>query len=213
MKYKSEFIELVSNYPDSYIGTGNPNGQILIIGKECAIDPKEQEYKYKSEILHNPKDWLLNIENNTGLEDVDDWFTAQNPKYNPLYPYKGQLTKKYVKDKNGIENGGTSSTWLNYQKLYDLIFSNELKSMNINFHENCFLSEFSQITAKYSLLVKKELKRESIQKRTQLFQAPFFRQFPIIIVACGMDVRDYSIDLEAIFNVKFKPDTRITILR
>lgn len=37
MEYINEFKELLKQYPFSYIGTGNPNSKILIIGKECAF--------------------------------------------------------------------------------------------------------------------------------------------------------------------------------
>jgi len=37
--YKKDFIEFVENgLNEFYIGTGNPNSKILIIGKESAIE-------------------------------------------------------------------------------------------------------------------------------------------------------------------------------
>lgn len=206
--YKNEFKELINSSQKLYIGTGNPNSRILIIGKECAIDKDRDHHRYKTEIENNSEDWLMNIEKDIRCKDVDDWFSVVSPKYNPLYPYKGQLAKRLAKV-DGVENGGTSSTWVNYQKLRDLIFSEETKSDKIIFHEDCFLTEFSTIVGRYSSCVKKEHKRESITQRSQLFQSSFFQQFPIVIAACGMDVRDYSINLEELFNVKFQPDTRI----
>lgn len=90
----------------------------------------------------------------------------------PLYPYKGQLTKRYRKDTSGIENKGTSSTWVNYQKLFDLMINDQ--SEFINFHEHCFITELSDVPGKYSSYVKDVAKRNSILQRRELFESSFF---------------------------------------
>lgn len=208
MEYINEFKELLKQHPFSYIGTGNPNSKILIIGKECAIDPDKEAQRHHIEVLNNPKDWVSNIEKKLNPEDIDNWFTTRCPKYNPLYPYKGQLAKRYTKDALGVENKGTSTTWVKYQKLIDLIIRpDNHRSGSINFHEDSFITELSDVPGKYSSHVKDKDKRNSILQRSELLESSFFQQFPIVIVACGMDIRNYSINLEKIFNVKFQPAT------
>lgn len=44
-------------------------------------------------------------------------------------------------------------------------------------------------------------------QRRELFESSLFQQFPIVIAACGMDIRNYNINLEKIFNVKFHLET------
>lgn len=82
----------------SYIGTGNPNAKILIIGKECAIDLQTDngQRQYQREIKNNLNLWLQNSKTNLQYTDIQDWFTniADEIKFNPLFPFYGQLFKK-----------------------------------------------------------------------------------------------------------------------
>ena len=70
-----------------YIGQGNPNANILILGKESAINPQKNEDQYRREIANNYDDWKNIISNGLSLSDVplqvcDDTVI----KYYPLYP-------------------------------------------------------------------------------------------------------------------------------
>ena len=58
MEYSKEFKALLndSNWNQlepyqKYIGVGNPNAKILIVGKECALDTVNQFFEYDE--LHN----------------------------------------------------------------------------------------------------------------------------------------------------------------
>lgn len=198
--YSREFQKLVEKYQSSYIGTGNPNAKILIIGKECAIDPKEEQYNW--EITQNAEDWRNNIKNNTTLEQVET-----RGRYNPLYPYKGQLFRErsVVRETGKVRgDGGTSKTWCNYQRILEKLPVDRSGMAPIFFHEYCFVTEFSEATGKMSKDVPEEYRRKSIAERKPLLEEKFFRQFPIVIVACGHYARDYDIDLEEIFNIKWK---------
>lgn len=205
--YTTYFEKIVefANSKSMFIGTGNPNSKILIIGKEAAIS-MDHEDQYNREIRSNAQDWRRNIESNTQIHDVDSWFSQPNPVYNPLYPYKDQLNKILSRNKDGEiirGDGGASKTWHNYQKLSDALFNNGFKSSHINFHEFIFCSELNEITGKYSHHVPKSARLHSIQERKELFNLPFFRQFPITIVAVGHYVRDFEIDLQRMFDVTF----------
>lgn len=196
MIYTEKFKELVKYCSENglYIGTGNPNAKIVIIGKECAIDTtsKKGEEQYKREIENNPSDW------DTNLTNVD--FS----KYNPLYPYKGQLCKKRSETKKGIRGGGgTSATWYNYQKLFNQICPKHANTDTINFHEHCFITELNEVTAKTSGDVHKEEREKSIQGRKQLLKEKFFQEFPIVIVAAGHYPREFKINLVEMFKADF----------
>ena len=122
MEYRKEFIALINSLKNEddknlrFVGLGNPNSKILIISKECSFDlGKEQDrFFYKLENQDNLQQWIYNIENPIDQDALPCW--ESNPDlYNPLFPFKGQLNKI-----NRNNNGGTSQTWLQYQKLVDL---------------------------------------------------------------------------------------------
>lgn len=208
-KYSSAFesaIELAKKN-DLFLGSGNPSATILIIGKEAAIDKVKSKKQYEQEYLKNIADWEQNFSALTQFENIDNWFIQdRQPLFNSLYPYKGQ--KNTVESRNGagdIIRGhfGTSKTWHNYQKIIESIYFNGNKNETINFHEYAFCSEFNQETGKYSKDLSKKIRSESIEKRKELFQKAFFRAFPITIVAVGHYVRDFNIDLQNLFKMKF----------
>ena len=94
-----------------YIGTGNPDAKILIIGKELAFDTSNTK-QYNREIKNNISDWEENLNKQCSQDDVPNWkySNSSNPKdnYNPLYPYKGTTQKE-------------GHTWSKYQKLVEWI--------------------------------------------------------------------------------------------
>lgn len=202
MIYSNEFKALVDQ-TSSFIGYGNPNAKILILGKEAAIDTNENAIQHASEINKNVESWKKNIEQKVSQDDIPLW--RGNPEcMNPLYPYKGQ---KYKVDMKGHESGGTSRTWFQYQKLLNFILNREGNG-NIDFHEHCFSSDFSAETALFSKDTDKEATKHSIEERKQMFASPFFQNFPIIIAACGHYPKVYNIDLENIFQVKWDGKTQ-----
>lgn len=206
MIYSSEFKEVIELSKDKgfFIGSGNPNAKILFIGKEAAIDEKLYPKQHKQELINNICDWENNYKNEMQFSDIDNWFIKQ--KYNPLYPYKGQ--KNTVESRNeegeivrGI--GGTSKTWYNYQKIIDSVYFKDAQNNTINHHEYAFCSELNQVTGAYSNTIPKKIRKKSIDKRKELFQEPFFKEFPITIVAVGHYVRDFDINLQDVFQMKF----------
>lgn len=220
--YSKDFIELVEKVNDSesevygqYIGVGNPNARILVIGKESAINTKteEGELQYEIEHLRNANDWLYNITENVALLDADKdekWKQDGNAFINPMYPYRGQRFAIYRKKKNGTEIGcgGTSPTWYNYQKFINRMESikDERKS-TICFHEYCFSTELSSESAEYSKEADPKKRKESIKRNRELLKLPFYQQFPIVIVAAGHYPKEFGIDLEELFGVKWDGKT------
>lgn len=204
-KYSKNFIAHIKEQcknEKQYIGTGNPNAKILIIGCECAIG-KDPE-RYAEEIVKNAQKWQMNIDFKVKGIHLD---IIENCLYlNPLYPYKGQKHKI-----NNGKNCGTSRTWLNYQKLHNQIFEC-YNSDKINFHEKVFITEFSTITALNKKAITEDetlniKRKESIGLRAKMFEKSlFFQDFPIVIVATGGApyVDNKVVKLWEIFDVDFK---------
>lgn len=215
MEYPKEFENLINkgNYEDEIIGIGNPSSSILFVGKEPAI-PKEREQQRQLEIKENYAQWKANVDNNVGIDNVLPQ-SDLNYKYNPLFPYRGQkylvYTEKKVDGKNiSIRgDGGTSKTWYQYQKIWDIIrFGKEnVHSGFIDFHEHCFSTELSSENAKYSYQAEKGKRILSIDKRKELLRHPFYLKFPIVILAVGHYPKEHNIDLESIFQTKWNRQT------
>jgi len=210
--YSSEFKDTIqlAKIKGLFIGTGNPNAKILILGKEAAIDKEKSVAQYEQEYAKNNSDWEINLANNSQFYNIDNWFIKDKlPLFNTLYPYKGQKNKVERHNKFGkiiSGEGGTSKTWYNYQKITDSIYFNEIPSQLINFYEYVFCSELNQETGNYSRDISKSKRAESIQLRKELFDTIFFKDFQITIVAVGHYVRDFNLDLQDIFNMKYNEE-------
>ena len=206
LHFSSDFKDIITYCKENelFLGSGNPNADILIIGKEAAIDMEKSQEQHQREYLGNVDQWKQNIQNNTQFEDVNCWFDI-NGIFNPLYPYKGQrnVIRSIQKDGKIHGDGGTSRTWRFYQKLIDAVYHNGVESSHINFHEYSFITELNQITAPYSNKIPKKDRLSSIEKRKPLFEENFFQQFPIVIVAAGHYIRDFDINLCELFNVEY----------
>ncbi|NTE00492.1 hypothetical protein G6M26_23375 [Agrobacterium tumefaciens] len=218
MNYSLELKNVVDfcNTQHLFLGFGNPNGRVLLIGKEQAFDhihaPGTEEFL--NEILENRQRenktniaaWKENIENNF----IPEWENMPIGLTNPLYAWGSQLNVAN-KLKNKIGNGGTSNTYLKYQKLHQYLNNQKTKSDRINFQKDFFLTELNEIATKYSYGGKelKKIRNESIEKRKDLFRMDFFKCFPITIIAAGHYPRDYNFNIEHIFDVKFSGETTV----
>lgn len=205
MEYPEIFIKKVIECKknETYIGTGNPNSKILIIGKETATDVENRANKdelyvrFQNEMLQdfkdNAKKWNLNIENFVGIDSLPNWIGGKDSPLNsnPLFPFKSLHTKV-------LKEG---QTWSKYQKLHDLIFLNNLsssKDKEIDFHNNFFLTEMNNAPAKFT----KKANKKGIPDRKQFFkESVFFQNFPVIILACSNYINGNEI--EDIFKVNF----------
>ncbi len=174
-----------------YIGTGNPNADILIIGKESSVEDENSE-QFKFELKRNFKDWQR--KRNYNQDDVLDFYTWND--YDPIYPYKGQ---KYNVD-NG-SNNGTSRTWYTYQKLINYIFDTP-NNKDTDFHKNVFITEVNSIPSRKT----KDADISSIEFRKDLIlKSDFFQSFPIVIIS-GVEyfkITTNNNEIEEIFKVKY----------
>lgn len=171
-----EFVDLcVSN--NRYVGLGNPNAPILIIGKEPYT--KEGNIDEKS----NAEEMMSHIINGT-LENV----------YKPY---------KVTKDNTYLYKNWGNCTWSNYQNLIDLVFKGEKSSeKQIDFLVNAFTTEMNDIPSRNS----QSADKSKIPSRKLLFKnSDFIQSFPVVILACGhyiINVGDNR-EIDNLFNVTF----------
>lgn len=80
MKYSKEFIELVndSKWHGHYVGIGNPNAKVLIVGKECALDEKRDRLLYEETFSQNQEDWKRNVQEGVGFFISQPYFCISN---------------------------------------------------------------------------------------------------------------------------------------
>ena len=213
--YTEKFKQVVQYCKENnlFVGYGNPNGKVLVIGKEAAHIGKEET----TENLEKKKEELFQ-------SNVSQWehilSTNEVPNYdgerpisheNPLYAYGNQFNKRDIRKEGKPYNGGTSSTYLNYEKLYEQLFLQGEKLKKINFQKEFFITEFSDYPTKESYKNEdiEALRKQSIEERKPLFALPFFKEFPIVIVAAGDYPYLYHIDLEKTFDVIFKKEIKV----
>lgn len=198
--YPTEFQDLLEQKyeTDNYVGQGNPNSSILIIGKECSIergcnkDCKECDEEYREKrckadykaFLDNLKIWRKKAPIKNNWFDKDHWPWED---YHPRYPYYGQLMLPDNKGNLENTNRGTSPTWVAIQRFINY-FLPECQRVQarqqLNFYDYCFMTELSCNCMPKSDRPNEETK-ESIKKRLSpggILTHPFFRKFPVIIL-------------------------------
>ena len=202
LKQLLEDLKKMNIQPLPFIGYGNPNAKILIIGKECAsYNPNDRgcnscknnndckEYKnYKEFYEKNFEQWDETISGKhlccCKLIEKEKPYDFEQCYFHPIYPFFRQENKIRRK---GRETG-TSSTYYYYQRLVDSIFGRE-KSEYINFFEDCFITELSDICRPNNTNISIEQGKEteeSIRKRFDwMRKTNFFNQFKVVILACG----------------------------
>lgn len=213
MPYTPEFRKTLNHCRkhNLFLGFGNPNAKILILGKEQAYNNKAivGTPEFIKEILvnrekeneKNIKGWEKNLEENTipDWDNMPEWHQILPDSINPFYNWGSQLNRP-----NRDKNGGTSNTYLKYQKFYQFL-NGTGKSEKINFLKDFFISELNDVPTKYSYPDKalREIRQKSIEERKVLFEDSFFKKFPITIIAAGHYPRDYGFDIQKIFEVDF----------
>lgn len=200
MKYKKEFKKIVEL--GAFIGYGNPNSKILIVGKEAATEVKEgvneklEKQNLKS-LNINSSDWQKNIQNNVSQKDIENW-SLEKGENNPLFAFKGTIKKK------------TSDTWKKYQKLYDIIFKGEINRNNeleLDFQECFFTTEMSEIPSKTTNDAQKKVdfSQKLQHRKNTFFKSEFIQNFPVVVLACSNYIvnNDENREIDDIFKVKF----------
>lgn len=195
MEYSKEFKNLLNvDLPDGYIGHGNPNAKILILGQEPALHKDSEQYSL--EIANNKHQWQILVENRSGYESINPAVISFG---SPLWPWANQtfMVRSEMKNEKGeiIKTkgaAGTAKTWYNYQKLIDRILNKEtIHGGILDFHKLSFHTDMSAEASKRHNKVELSNAKESVKNRAEkLFSLPFFRNFPIVIAPVGHFPRD-----------------------
>lgn len=214
MEYKKEFkdyLDLAEKCGQTYVGHGNPNAPVLIIANEPGV---VDETFIINDLEKNREMWETNRSGKCSFSQVEEMFDGDNlvwPRFNPLWPYKGQrfVQIKVKNDSNGnttIVNRNkrpTSRSWIQNQKIVDQIYrkTKKEKGASLDFFERAFITDFSAIYGLHSNDISQEARLASIKMRLPLFGSPFINQFPITIVASGHYIRDIALlsDLTKVF--------------
>ena len=208
MEYSKEFRELLkADLPDGYIGHGNPNAQILILGQEPGLDKDSEQYVL--EIENNKHQWQVLTENGTGYESID----PEEIQFGlPLWPWANQRFMVRSKTKDGKIKGeqGTAKTWYQYQKLvYRILDKETICSSALYFHQLSFHTDMSAEASKRHGDIEFSNAKKSVKNRAEkLFSKPFFRKFPIVIAPVGHFSRDSYGDsyFHDVFGVNYCPN-------
>lgn len=168
--YNKEFNQLISESVENgqYIGLGNPNSNILFVGKEAGISEKQEEHETNH--LVNAYKWK-NGEHQYSKSYVPDDSKHRNynhtwQKYQKVYSLaKGKAMPK---------------------EKYEITFLKEV-----------FTTEISQGHARTSKEAKEkeQFKSELTYRKKHFWKSSFVKQFPIVIIA-AMDTRYIQNHLE-----------------
>lgn len=211
MNYTENFKKVLEL--NTFIGTGNPNSKILIVGKEVATNiesdnPLEKQNSIST--INNVSDWKNNVLNNTSQDQIKPWnydesLSLDMVDNNPLFAFKSSI-KKY-----------TSDTWKKYQKLHDIIFKGEIDRNNdlpLNFQENFFITEMSVLPSKTTGKAQKhkEFKTKLQHRKDNFFKSEFIQDFPVVILACQNYIQNNGKirEIDDIFNVSFQKEKGTT---
>lgn len=140
-----------------FIGYGNPDSEILIIGKELGFDPQSEYQQFYRESMINITLWKNILDGNIGEQE-----------FNPRRPYE-------MSQKSG-------HTWSWYKKLVNGLLASHGSEANASDHflDHCFITEFSWIPGKASH-GRKSINTEVLDQRLEMLQHPFFQSFKFVI--------------------------------
>lgn len=190
---------------DLYLGEGNPNAKILIVGQEIGygLEKKGNKNPNLNEVLDKSK--KINTDNLT-------YWKSRYETNSLFFEYLDFMQNEFKRVPN--------RTWGNYQKIIsNVVFDRTINDNHYDFLDHCFITEYSQLSLpspnynfnknKEEIKEFKELKINSVNKRKPLFSTPFFQSFPIVIMACGhYPTKYFPMDIQKKFDVEFDGKTK-----
>jgi hypothetical protein len=182
--YKDDFKAFVKKGVECkyHVGSGNPNAQILYIGKESAI--ADNNHKGRKWYNENANDWQHHIDN----------YTCEILSFPIPEDHVFRIEKNWGKN-----------TWSKYQKLTDRIFEKEGKPYHIDFLENIFTTEINDAPSKNT----SKADKSKLNERKLLFkESDFIQNFPVIVLACSNYIKNNSglREIDEIFGVKYEDE-------
>lgn len=152
-----------------YIGFGNPNSDLLFLGKEKGFDISKHPELFIKESINNIGHW--NYISKLG-EPINHSLLLGQLGFNPMFP------RIYHKQKLP-----TRHTWGLYSQVVAGLYNKnsadifkELDNFNCSFFRDCFISEINFIPSKYSQ------GQKLIRERKELLQNSFYNNFSKVVV-------------------------------
>lgn len=200
--YSNNFKRLVEISNGQFIGTGNPESKIVVVGKEVATDDSNLFERANLINYHaNSEIWRKNVKTGMNQEDVKDWnfdsyLKSPETENNPLFAFKGTIVKN------------SSDTWKKYQKLHDVIFTgkfNKNTDRSLNFQRDFFITEMNDSPSKKTLEANKD---SIVNRKEEFFKTEYFRNVPVVVLACGDYITNNSElrEIDEIFGVRYDGD-------
>lgn len=189
-RIKQLLLDLKKRGITPFIGYGNPNADILIVGKECTHNMGDEDYKKFYEPNYNHWYETVFCGHECSYRSGVEPYTFEAGNFHPIYPYYQLINKKQSKNK---EIGRPGPTHYYYQRLVEKIrnYANEdiEKSDYIDFFRDCFITEMCEICRPNDKGLTKEQHKEiesNIRERLDwMRKTNFFNQFKVVILACG----------------------------
>lgn len=156
-----KFKRLANPY---YLGFGNPDADILFIGKEKAFNIIDSPELLFFESVNNSLQWeILTLNGRTRIPD-------QFP-FNPLFPTSYSYGKKFQ----------WNHTWGTYHRIISEVYGpgfalNEKEDFQSSFFNKCFITEQNHLPAKVSSDLGSSVERMEILKHE------FFKSFKVIVI-------------------------------
>ncbi|HWA35783.1 MAG TPA: hypothetical protein VG737_16685 [Cyclobacteriaceae bacterium] len=171
------------------VGLGNPNSDILIVGKEHAY-PSDNSMLLMKESINNFRQWKVIGDNDLFQMATEELLSLLG--YNPLLP-------------TSYHSGKTSPThtWSKTCSIVRQVYSqeklivDERGDINKSFFNRCFLTELNHRPAKTH-----EGSGLDAVERQQFLMSPFFRSFPVVIFSAKSYLNGSNAILEKIFDIK-----------
>ena len=192
---KKSFIKLISDKisENEYLGLGNPDSNILLVGNEKALGKSDKSI-IKHELDLNVSHWLDIINKFNNLHDPFDkeLLNRQNSfeKFNPFNPLLYNITAKRVKGKSGHTYYGMNRLINRYEAINNLNPTNIFEeSFAANTFSKVFLTELNATPARSSSQANFNLKAFRASSRYKMMTSTlgehFFNSFKTVILYCG----------------------------
>ena len=187
-KLKQLIHDLEAMNLQPFIGYGNPDANILIVGKECALNEGSEDWKkfYEPNFIQ----WKESFEGHGfGYTHGQKPYDFEHGNFHPIFPFYEQRNKIRKKE----EENATSATYYYYQRFVEMVRASNAsqftKSPNIDFFKDCFITELNDICRPNGKNRKKkdhEKIEQHIRDRFDWMRTTnFFNTFKIVILACG----------------------------
>lgn len=166
-----------------FIGFGNPEADILFLGREKSFNTYSQPELFFHESINNTLQWESI---NSGIDLTNEVFDPRNPRKYHKFKIKANHTwgkySQIIKLKNDLKEDLLSMPQDSQPTLFDY----------------CFLTEINHLPSKYSV------GEGLIEVRTSLLKNPFYKKFKNVVIGAKGYLSNEQI--EEIFNVTRDPN-------